>query len=391
MSLVTSDKFTHDYMRRKEVNTLTLEQAENSNERELHIAVINAMPEGAVRQTPSQLAGPMAEAAGSRNVVLHTFYVDDIDYGAHTQYVIDNYHHLDKLDEIKPDIIIVSGSGDYDALLPAVKTILEHEGATTKIFSCMAGHALFEAKYDTSRQKLDEKKHGIFPMEKTNITSPLTKGISSNFNEPFSRWYDISWEQVLDADMKLLIDSADNGVFLASSKDGISEIFIQGHPEYSKESLLREFNRDTICARFSEITHEENPRAYPKCPENYLISKTHNEENNRGLSLVENYIDDIKSGTYDAEILKNHGAFKMPDHIEKSVMQSIPDTSASVTYHLFANIIKTVFEVTHFERGKPFMDELDPKNPCRLPEGEPLQSTLHLSPEDLAKSASLEI
>ena len=55
---------------------------------------------------------------------------------------------------------------------------------------------------------------------------------------------DISRAQLEAAGLNVLVESAEGGVHMAASKDQFRAIFLQGHPEYDINSLLKEYKRE---------------------------------------------------------------------------------------------------------------------------------------------------
>jgi len=144
--------------------------------------------------------------------------------------------------------------------------------------------------------------------------------------------------------MHVLVDSDVAGVHLATSRDGFRMLFLQGHPEYDTISLLKEYKREVI--RYWDRTRGD----YPPSPDNYFRPLTE--------AIFEEYrerLDDAKSrGTQMAEF---------PDAL---VSGQLDNTWHDTGHAIVANWIGLIYQLTHVERSKPFMPDVDPNDPLGL-------------------------
>ena len=94
-------------------------------------------------------------------------------------------------------------------------------------------------------------------------THPLVQDVNTRF-DAHSRWDDISRAQLGAAGLRVLAESDDAGGHLATSPDGFRIVYFQGHPEYDRNSLLKEYKREV--SRFLDGDLD----APPPYPEHYL-------------------------------------------------------------------------------------------------------------------------
>ena len=94
---------------------------------------------------------------------------------------------------------------------------------------------------------------------------PLLHDINTRFDVPHSRYNTITHEQFERAGLTILIDSPDDGVHMAVSPDQFRNIYLQGHPEYHINSLLKEYKREVM-----RYLNDERER--PPYPENYFFA-----------------------------------------------------------------------------------------------------------------------
>ena len=93
---------------------------------------------------------------------------------------------------------------------------------------------------------------------------PLVRGFDDYFLAPHSRHTYIKTQDIKDKeDLKILAESKEVGVLLASNKGG-RQIFITGHLEYDNDTLLKEYQRDVLKGLEIEIPKNYFPDDDPK-------------------------------------------------------------------------------------------------------------------------------
>lgn len=388
MPLVTGNE---DLLKRIRVNdqtALSTEEASERSSRELHVGIVNMM--GSLKATETQFLLPIAAAAGHQQIIPHFIKVDGIDYGDNQDYVDQNYITLDEVKSIGLDAMVVTGansksveakdkkdendhsfstsSGFYRALEEIIDYAESDIGPTSTLYSCLAFHAYMQIKYGEIRNKLDDKRIGNFDHWVTGVNHPLTHGISSHFQMPHGRWNEIDWQQIVTNELQLLVQSDEAGVLLATSKDGLRSVFLQGHPEYEGGTLYREWRRDLceMAEKRVRYPHEDIPTV--PMPENYFEGP--------GLTLATEFYNKVEAGLYDEQIKKD-GRLIVPDSFSQNIMARTPNKHASVSNDIIGNWIASVFKVTDKEYGKPFMDGIDPNNVFGLDQAQPIFSPVY--------------
>ena len=141
-----------------------------------------------------------------------------------------------------------------------------------------------------------------------------------------------------------LITSTDGDVHLAVSPDGLRYVFLQGHPEYDFNSLLKEYKREVRRYSLGEI--EE----HPPVPERYFSPDA--------LDIVEIH----RARVVEARRLGQPPP-DFPDHaLEPLIDNTWGDTAKAV----FNNWLGLVYRLTHVDRKKPFVDGIDAADPLQL-------------------------
>jgi len=217
--------------------------------RPLKIAILNLMPTKEVTETqllrllgntPLQIEITLLMMASHESANTSREYLDAF------------YRTFDSVKDTKFDGLIVTGAPvenlpfeevDY---WPELVRILDwsrsHVYSTLHI--CWGSQAALYHYYGIGKHKLEEKAFGIFSHKVLNPTHKLVRGFDETFLAPHSRHTTIHREDVEKvADLEILAESEEAGVFLVASRDGRS-IFVSGHAEYDAETLAREYNRD---------------------------------------------------------------------------------------------------------------------------------------------------
>jgi len=115
---------------------------------------------------------------------------------------------------------------------------------TSVMYQCWAAQAAMYYFYGLKKRNLTEKVFGVFWHEVRHRRLPILRGFDDVFLAPHSRNADTPLEDIEACD-KIIIHAASKeaGFFLGSADLG-QKIFVQGHPEYDRLTLLGEYERD---------------------------------------------------------------------------------------------------------------------------------------------------
>lgn len=115
---------------------------------------------------------------------------------------------------------------------------------TSTLHICWGAQASLYYDYGIKKHRMPEKVFGIFEHAALKKENQLLRGFDDYFFAPHSRYTEIKKEEIeMVSDLEILADSEEAGVYLIASKDG-KNIFVLGHSEYDRETLLEEFKRD---------------------------------------------------------------------------------------------------------------------------------------------------
>ena len=121
------------------------------------------------------------------------------------------------------------------------------EEVPVTIFSCLAAHFALHHLHGLDRKILDKKVMGVFSHEVTDGSAPLMRGMGDSMVSPHSRWGDISIAEVEKVrELKVLAASERVGWLVLQEElpNGNLRVYLQGHPEYDKQDLDKEYKRD---------------------------------------------------------------------------------------------------------------------------------------------------
>jgi homoserine O-succinyltransferase/O-acetyltransferase len=239
---------------------------------ELTIGLLNNMPDPALEATELQFGALLAAAAGSRTVRLRLSSLPELPRGPAARQRIDSsYWPLDDLLAGRPDALIVTGTEPRTPVLEEepywsrlVRLIEWAERHTaSSVWSCLAAHAVAQALHGVRRQRLADKRFGVFA-HRLRAGHPLLAGVPAPLLTPHSRWNELPLQALESAGFSVLSSSDATGADLFVRTGRSLLVCFQGHPEYEPATLLKEFRRDV--GRYLRGEHQ----AWPTLPHGYF-------------------------------------------------------------------------------------------------------------------------
>jgi homoserine O-succinyltransferase len=332
---------------------LSVERARHQDIREMHIGLLNMMPDAALEATERQFFRLVGAANPIVQFHMHTFTIEGLPRGPEARAHIDRYY--ESFENIKRDGLdglIVSGANvshphlqEEEFWQPLTEVFdWARENVTSTLCSCLATHALIQYGFGLERTHLGFKRWGVYSPHVVEQRHPLVSTINTRFDVPHSRFNEIFREDMERVGLKVLVESGEAGVHLAVSPDLLRVVFFQGHPEYDTISLLKEYKREVL-------RHYSGEREdYPPFPEHYFTLEV-----GELLSEYGQYLRGAKRDGLPAPIFPEHAVVKHLDNTWR-------DTAKA----LFNNWLGLIYQVTDQDRRKPFMDHIDPDNPLGL-------------------------
>ena len=331
-------------------------RAQKQDIRELHIGLLNMMPDAALQATERQFLRLVGSCNRIAQFYVHPFTFPEIPRLPDTQAHIDKYYsRFEDLKEQGLDALILSGANPANSDIttepfwqPLAKVAdWAKDNVCSVMCSCLATHAIVQQLWGFERYPLPQKRWGVYSNRVTDQYHPLTVNIDSRFYAPHSHVYEVNSQQFREAGLIVLAESTESGLHLGVSPDGLRFVFFQGHPEYEAVSLLKEYKREVM--RFIEGVRSN----YPPYPENYFFGEAR--------EVLDSFEKEIAacSGNFD-----NLRPF--PDQeLSKTIDITWSDTGKA----MINNWLGLVYQVANKDRGKVFMDGVDPADPLGLVSG----------------------
>jgi homoserine O-succinyltransferase len=328
---------------------LTSDRARRQDFRELHIGLMNMMPDAALEPTERQFLRLVGACNRSAQFFVYPFSPAEIPRGDWAQeHIARHYFEFEKLQTAGLDALIISGANPVFAMLPEESfwtplcAVLDWASVhvTSTLCACLATHASLLYFHGIERQRLPAKRWGIFS-HRVRQDHPLVQNINNSFDVPHSRWNEITSLQMTKAGLLVLVESDDAGVHLATSADGFRFVFFQGHPEYDHNSLLKEYKREVNRYHAGETAN------YPPYPDRYFSTMDQ--------KLLDDYAEIVKSQ-------RTRGALLEAGNFPENDLQ-IANTWRDAGMVVFNNWLGTICRITGHDRTKPFLKGVNPSDP----------------------------
>jgi len=342
-----------DRLKAEGVCVLTPERAANQDIRELHVGLLNMMPDAALAATERQFFRLVGESNPIAQFYVHPFTLPQLARSQKAQAHIDTYYEpFEKIREEGLDALIITGAnveGPELSNQPFWEPLIEvidwaAENVTSTLCSCLATHAVLQFRYRQKRRPQPDKIWGVFPHRVVDKAHPLVNDVNTRFDVPHSRWNAVERDQFDAAGLRVLVESDEVGVHLATSPDGFRFVFFQGHPEYDTISLIKEFKREALRYAAGEIAD------FPPFVANYF--STHQKAMIREYRLR---LDEALTGGHE-----------LPEFPEGLLVSLLDNTWHDTAEAVVGNWMGLMYQVTNSDRRIPFMDGVDPDNPLKL-------------------------
>ena len=270
------------------------------------------MPDAAFRVTEQQFIRLVGGSTRAALFYVHPFTIEGLSRGAATQaYIAQHYDTMASIYARGLDALIITGTNvanpnlDQEPFYGPMTEVIAwaSQNVTSVLCSCLATHAVLRFLHRIVRTPLPRKRWGVYRHDVVAPEHPLLQGLAPRFDVPHSRYNDISREQFEEAGLSILIESAEAGVHAAVSDDHSRRVYLQGHPEYDVNSLLKEYKREVL-------RHFDGERDLPVFPEHYLSDDA--------ASRITGYLEDARRA-HEAGTL-------VPDFPEAATVASLSNT-----------------------------------------------------------------
>ena len=232
----------------------------------MKIALLNMMSDAALKATDKQFTRLFSGAE------LSCFTYPQIERSEEAAaYVNENYKSEDEIKSWHPDAMVITGANVsdpdletqpfWDPLQSTMDWSLKNTRST--LCSCLASHAVMQFRYHKKRRPLKQKIWGVYDHRVIMPEHPLAIDLTALVPVPQSRHNEVSAGQFQDAALDVIMIHTHARVHLAANRDN-SLVLMQGHPEYDKVSLLKEYKREV--GLFASGDREN----FPPLPDNIM-------------------------------------------------------------------------------------------------------------------------
>jgi len=354
MPLVASTSLpTFDRLRQEGEIVVPRDIALHQDIRELHIGLLNMMPDAALAATERQFFRLIGESNAIAQFYMHPFTLKELKRGSDGRAHVER--HYETFEQIKAqglDALIISGANVTQPDLarePFWQPLIEvvdwaYANVTSTLCSCLASHAVLQFRYGQTRRHLGYKRWGVYSHRVVDRRHPLVADVNTRFDVPHSRFNQIDRSQFEAARLRVLVESEDAGVHLATSEDGFRLVFFQGHPEYDTVSLLKEYKREV--ALFSKGER----RDYPPLLDNYFTPKMQ--------AILEEHRQRVLDAHTRGQVV--------PEFPEPLVAAGLDNTWHDTAEAVIDNWVGKVYQLTSHDRKSPFQPGVDPNDPLGL-------------------------
>ncbi len=354
MPLVAHNELpTFSHLQQQGQEVLTLERAQTQDIRELHIGLLNMMPDAALKATEQQFIRLVGGCNQIAQFYVYPFSIPELHRGAEAEEHIRHYYcNFGELTDQGLDALIITGANvanpslDLEAFWDPLIDIVRwaEENVASILCSCLATHALVKYRHGIDRHRMPQKQWGVYEHRISRPEHPLMKDVNTRFDAPHSRYNEITRSQLEQAGLPILAESPEAGIHLAVSPDQFRTIYFQGHPEYNANSLLKEYKREVFLYRNGER------ESAPRFPEHYFPDEA--------IEIAAQFMKK-------SEAAKTGGG-KLPEFPEEQLAPHVANTWGDTGKAMVNNWLGLVYQLTNLDRKSQFMPGVDPDDPLQL-------------------------
>jgi homoserine O-succinyltransferase len=242
-----------------------------SHGRRIMIGLVNNMPDAALAATERQFSSALETASGDIDVQLRFYALPQVPRSREAlEHMARLYADARTVCDDNLDALIVTGAQPIAANLEdepywrGLTKIIDWAEANTisTILSCLAAHAGVRYFSGVARRALPKKCSGVFGFERVRADR-LTEG-EGPWIVPHSRHNGLDEQELTRNGYAILTHSSSTGVDMFVKQMGGLMVFLQGHLEYERDTLAREYRRDLgrrLGGEFGEL---------PQMPQDYF-------------------------------------------------------------------------------------------------------------------------
>ncbi|BDY06174.1 homoserine O-succinyltransferase [Ferrimonas sp. YFM] len=260
-----------EILRSENIFVMSEERAASQDIRPLRLLILNLMPNKI--ETETQLLRLLGNSPLQVNVELLRIHRRA---SKHTpsDHMDAFYRDFDQVKNNNYDGLIITGAplGNFEfeevTYWPEICDIINwsQKHATSVLFLCWAAHAALYHLYGVKRYLRDDKISGVFRHRRAHGHIPLLRGFDDEFWVPHSRFAQVSLDRLkAHPELQVLAESDEAGAYLVTSRDN-RNLFVTGHPEYTRTTLQDEYRRDRAAGAEPALPKNYYPKDDPTLP-----------------------------------------------------------------------------------------------------------------------------
>lgn len=268
-----------EILENEKIFALEEERAQKQDIRPLKVVILNLMPKKI--ETETQLLRLISKSP--LQVDIDFMKVSDhVSKNTSADHLVKFYDDFRSIKKNRYDAMIITGAPLEHLAFEAVDYWEElceiMSWSKTNVFStlhiCWGAQAGLYYHYGINKYIMKQKIFGIYPQKLTDEYNFLTNGFDEVHYTPHSRLTSIDEDALIKVDkLKVLSKSEHTGTNIAATAD-FREIYILGHFEYSKETLLQEYVRDKKQHKEIQLPYNYFPMDDPS-KEPILVWRSH--------------------------------------------------------------------------------------------------------------------
>lgn len=234
----------------------------------IEIALVNNMPDAALAATETQFSRLVRAGAGEREIRWRCYALPGLERSEKARRYLSRSHEtIDALYERGADALIVTGCEpraerlDREPYWPYLQRLVDwaRVHTCTTIWSCLAAHAAVLHLTGEERRPEPRKISGVYRFQRAANWLDEAEGAVI---VPHSRYNGLQRNVLERHDFVIGSYSEQIGVDMFWRREPSLFVFLQGHPEYDADTLVKEYRRDVLRFLAGQRLH------YPVQPEN---------------------------------------------------------------------------------------------------------------------------
>lgn len=241
----------------------------------LEVALVNNMPDAALAATHLQFSRLVRAGAGAYEISWRCYTLPGFERSESARrYLARSHEDIEALYRRGADAMIVTGCEpraarlDQEPYWRQMQRLVDwarHRTLST-LWSCLAAHAATLHLAGIQRRRAPKKVSGVFRFSQ--CASDWAGAGAAEITVPHSRHNGLAREELEREGFIIGSFAPEVGVDRFWREEPSLFVFMQGHPEYDADTLLKEYRRDVL-------RYISGERAdYPEQPKNYFSAQT---------------------------------------------------------------------------------------------------------------------